>query len=230
LLVRHRGSLAVTLACAGYAIYPAALIASQTLLLEPWLNLFCLLGALLVFPPGRRAGSRRLAWGGACFGFAAAIKIWAFAPALLAGVTGGAGGPSRRGRAWFAAGFAAGLAVPCLPFLALAPSGFGRTVFVSELVQSTHGRFGPKLRLADITGQDVAASRAVLAADTRVWQAAFSRARYVWLIGSGGNTSPRIAWTWSLYGYFDQHFRLLRFASSFRGKGDVPRGGLYGRA
>src|ERR1022692_73860 len=49
LLVRHRGSLAVTLACAGYAIYPAALIASQTLLLEPWLNLFCLLGALLVF-------------------------------------------------------------------------------------------------------------------------------------------------------------------------------------
>ena len=88
LLVRHRGSLAVTLACAGYAIYPAALIASQTLLLEPWLNLFCLLGALLVFPPGRRAGSRRLAWGGACFGFAAAIKIWAFAPALLAGLTG----------------------------------------------------------------------------------------------------------------------------------------------
>ena len=85
----HRGSLAVTLACAGYAIYPAALIASQTLLLEPWLNLFCLFGALLVFPPGRRAGSRRLAWGGACFGFAAAIKIWAFAPALLAGLTAG---------------------------------------------------------------------------------------------------------------------------------------------
>jgi hypothetical protein len=40
----------------------------------------------------------------------------------------------------------------------------------------------------------------------------------------------RIAWTWSLYGYFDRHFRLLHFASSFRGKGDIPRGGLYGRA
>ena len=46
----------------------------------------------------------------------------------------------------------AGLAVPCLPFLVLAPSGFARTVFVSELVQSTHGRLGPRPRLADITG------------------------------------------------------------------------------
>ena len=35
LLVRHRGTLAVGLACGGYAVYPAALIASQTLLLEP---------------------------------------------------------------------------------------------------------------------------------------------------------------------------------------------------
>jgi hypothetical protein len=34
---------------------------------------------------------------------------------------------------------------------------------------------------------------------------------------------------WSLFGYFDQHFRLLKFASGFRGKGDVPRGGLYER-
>ena len=38
LLVRHRGSLAAGLACGGYAVYPAALVASQTLLLEPWLN------------------------------------------------------------------------------------------------------------------------------------------------------------------------------------------------
>jgi hypothetical protein len=84
--------------------------------------------------------------------------------------------------------------------------------------------------IASTDGQDVTASRAVLAADTRVWQTAFSHARFVWLIGNGGNTVQRIAWTWSLYGYFDRHFRLLHFASSFRGKGDVPRGGLYGRA
>jgi hypothetical protein len=69
------------------------------------------------------------AWGGACFGFAAAIKIWAFAPALLAGLTAGTG-RARHGRVWFAAGFVAGLAVPCLPFLVLAPSGFARARYV----------------------------------------------------------------------------------------------------
>jgi alpha-1,2-mannosyltransferase len=412
LLVRHRGALAVGLACGGYAVYPAALAASQTMLLEPWLNVFCLLGAVLLFRSDQLAGPRGLAWSGACFGFATAVKIWAFAPALLAGGTVWAGPRPRRGRAWFAGGFAAGLGVPCLPFLVLAPSGFGRTVFVSELIQSTHGRFGPWLRLADITGltglagltrgsfgldatlafsvviglliaaawvlswgvgggrpltpldryvlagavvvtammfvpsewyehyaafdgpfvvlalalpvarlaaaaapgtagtfaaataaavvtalalasvsasarqvpvrsiaaarglippgacvvtdtasatisidrftaaspgcpqlvdsvgtliattrgQDLTGSQAALAADTSAWQDAFSRARYVWLIGNGGNTGGRIAWTWSLRGYFDRHFRLLKFASRFRGKGNVPRGGLYVRA
>ena len=42
--------------------------------------------------------------------------------------------------------------MPCLPFLALAPSGFGRTVFVSELIQATHGRVGAMPRWANITG------------------------------------------------------------------------------
>jgi hypothetical protein len=62
--------------------------------------------------------------------------------------------PSPRGNAAapFAGGFAAGFAVPCLPFLILAPSGFGRTVFWSELVQATHGRVGAHPRVADITG------------------------------------------------------------------------------
>ena len=59
--------------------------------------------------------------------------------------------------------------------------------------------------------------------------AGLHRARYVWLIGNGGNTAKRIAWTSSLFEYFDHHFRLLKFGSAFRGKGDVPRGGLYVR-
>ena len=424
LLVRHRGPLAAGLACAGYAVYPAALVASQSLFLEPWLNLFCLFGAVHLFRTGRPAGSRGLAWGGACFGFATAVKIWALAPALLAGLT----VPGWRGRARFAGGFAAGLAVPCLPFLVLAPAGFGRTVFVSELVQATHGRFGPAPRLAGLTGlagltraspgvgatlaigvviglliaaawvlswragtsgplaaldryvlsglvvvtalmfapsewyehyaafdapfvvlavalpvarlaaaardrpgrprpviavpaiavpaiavpviavpvmavlaiavlalasvsasvrqgpvrsyaaagglippgacvvtdtasatiavnrfvaaspgcpllvdsvgtliattggQDLVGSQAARAADTRAWQQAFSQARYVWLIGNGGNTGARIAWTPSLGAYFGRHFRLLGYASAFRGHGNVPRGGLYVRA
>ncbi|HWN62414.1 MAG TPA: glycosyltransferase family 87 protein, partial [Streptosporangiaceae bacterium] len=121
-------------------------------------NLFCLLGAVLLFDGDHLAGhrdasgehgSRRAFWSGVCFGFAAAVKIWAAVPALVAWLL---CLRARRDRAPFAGGFAVGIAVPCLPFLALAPSGFGRTVFVSELVQATHGRVGANPRLADITG------------------------------------------------------------------------------
>ena len=158
LLVRHRGALAAGVASGVYAVYPAALNASQSLFLEPWLNLFCLLGAVLLFDgdhlaghrgvPGEH-GSRRAFWAGVCFGFGAAVKIWAALPALVAWLL---CLRARRDRVPFAGGFVVGIAVPCLPFLALAPSGFGRTVFVSELVQATHGRVGANPRLADITG------------------------------------------------------------------------------
>jgi alpha-1,2-mannosyltransferase len=158
LLVRHRGPLAAGVASGVYAVYPAALNASQSLFLEPWLNLFCLLGAVLLFDGDHLAGhrdvagehgSRRAFWAGVCFGFGTAVKIWAALPALVAWLV---CLRARRGRVPFLGGFAVGIAVPCLPFLILAPDGFGRTVFVSELVQATHGRVGANPRLADITG------------------------------------------------------------------------------
>jgi len=175
LLVRHRGPLAAGVASGVYAVYPAALNASQSLFLEPWLNLFCLLGAVLLFDgdhlaghrgvPGEH-GSRRAFWAGVCFGFAAAVKIWAAIPALVAWLL---CLRARRDRLPFAGGFAVGIAVPCLPFLALAPSGFGRTVFVSELVQATHGRVGATPRLADITGVIGLSSVGV---DPKIWAGA----------------------------------------------------------
>jgi alpha-1,2-mannosyltransferase len=423
LLVRHRGPLAAGVASGGYAIYPAALNASQSLFLEPWLNLFCLLGAVVLFDGDQVAGyrgvlgehgPRRAFWAGVCFGFATAVKIWAAVPALVAWVL---CLRARRGRLPFVGGFAAGIAVPCLPFEILAPSGFGRTVFVSELIQAAHGRVvGPNRRLADITGiiglssegvnpriwQGLAAAAVLflflfvviagvragfrataldwfafvttivvtgmlffpsewyvhyaafagpflvilvglsaarlctpgepyrgeprkrrrririgptaaafaalaivamgaadgyavtklypatslrgasalippgacvltdtasasividrfsarspgcpdvvdtvgtliatthgkefgagpggLQADTQVWQLAFQRAGYVWLIGNNGFTGARIAWTPALYAYFVSHFRLIGLPSSFPGSGTVPRGGLY---
>jgi hypothetical protein len=174
LLVRHRGPLAAGVASGGYAVYPAALNASQSLFLEPWLNLFCLLGAVLLFDgdriaelgesDGQHRRTHRALWAGACFGFAAAVKIWAAVPALVAWVL---CLTARRGRLSFAGGFAAGLAVPCLPFEILAPGGFGRTVFVSELVQATHGRVGANPRVADITGIIGLSSVGV---SPRIWQ------------------------------------------------------------
>jgi hypothetical protein len=179
LLVRHRGPLAAGVASGGYAVYPAALNASQSLFLEPWLNLFCLLGAVFLFdgdqitglgdPGGRERRTHRALWAGVCFGFAAAVKIWAAAPALVAWVlclTARRGRPPRPALS-FAGGFAAGLAVPCLPFEILAPGGFGRTVFFSELVQATHGRVGANPRVADITGIIGLSSVGV---NMRIWQ------------------------------------------------------------
>jgi hypothetical protein len=84
--------------------------------------------------------------------------------------------------------------------------------------------------IATTDGQDFNGSPSTRIADTRAWQSAFSRAQYVWLVGNGGNTGARIVWTPALHAYFVSHFRLIGFPSSFRGKGDVPRGGLYRRA
>jgi alpha-1,2-mannosyltransferase len=103
LLVRHRGPLTAGIACGLYAVYPDALVASHTMLLEPWLNLCCLLAALALFDGDRLAGTgtpmaadparaprlsdtARLAWAGVAFGFAANVKIWALAPLGVAGL------------------------------------------------------------------------------------------------------------------------------------------------
>ncbi len=204
LLVRRRGALAAGLAAGGYAVFPPALAASQSLFLEPWLNLFCLLGALVLFhgdqvaggPDASRGTARVLVLAGVFFGFGAAVKIWALGPALVAALVclsrpGGRGW--RRGTLPFCAGCAAGFAVPCLPFLALAPSGFGRTVFVSELVQAEHGRVGAAPRLADLTGVVGLTS---LGANPRMWLGVTASAVTVALIAAawlGVRRAPRPA-------------------------------------
>jgi alpha-1,2-mannosyltransferase len=205
LLVRHRGPLAAGVASGGYAVYPAALNASQSLFLEPWLNLFCLLGAVLLFDGDQIAGlgdsggrkwlTRRALWAGVCFGFAAAVKIWAAAPALVAWAL---CLRARRGRLSFAGGFVAGLAVPCLPFEILAPGGFGQTVFVSELVQATHGRVGASPRVADITGIIGLSS---VSANPRIWQGVTAAAIMLLLVvtawlraGRAGSRATALDW------------------------------------
>ena len=84
LLVRHRGVLAALIACGVVAIYPDSVASAHTLLVEPWLVLFCLAGAVAVFDGDRITGSsRRLIWGGVAFGFAGVIEAWAIIPVLV---------------------------------------------------------------------------------------------------------------------------------------------------
>ncbi len=124
LLVRHRGAVAALVACGVLAVYPDSVAAAHTVLVEPWLVLFCLAGAVAVLDRDRiTASTRRLAWGGAAFGFAGAIESWAILPVLvLLGMclSGPRPAGTRRARV-FAGGVTAGFAVPVLPFAVLAP-------------------------------------------------------------------------------------------------------------
>jgi alpha-1,2-mannosyltransferase len=168
-LVRHRGPLTTAIACGTYAVYPDAIGAAHTLLLEPWLNLFCLAAATLIFtgdhmtgttphsspaevPARRLSDAARLFCGGLLFGFAVAIKIWALVPlgiaALLLALT------ARRLRppAMFAGGAAVGLGVPLLPFAVLAPGALMRGVLIGQFVRDADGPRHLLWRLADLAG------------------------------------------------------------------------------
>ena len=132
-LVRHRGALAVMLTGGIIAIYPAAAASARTVLLEPWLVLFCLAGAVAVFDGDRLTSrTRRLLWGGVAFGFGGAIKVWAIVPVLVIVAL---CLPQVRRAAVFAGGVAAGFLIPVLPFVIAAPGRFYDDVVVAQLAR-----------------------------------------------------------------------------------------------
>src|SRR6266571_6130205 len=129
-------------------IYPAAVQSAHTVLLEPWLVLGCLAGAVAVFDGDQLAAGRRLAWGGAALGFAGAIKVWAIIPvAVILALS------LRRPRqaARFLAGVIAGFAVPLLPFAAVAPRRLYDSVIVAQLTR-TDIRVPLWFRIQEMTG------------------------------------------------------------------------------
>jgi alpha-1,2-mannosyltransferase len=146
LLVRHRGVLATLLACGILAVYPNSVAAAHTVLVEPWLVLFCLLGAVAIFDRDQLTASRgRLLWGGAAFGFAGAVELWAIMPVLavsglcLAAAAPAAGlMPRIRRAALFAAGTAAGFFVPVVPFAAAGLKGFYQSLIVAQVGTRAH--------------------------------------------------------------------------------------------
>jgi alpha-1,2-mannosyltransferase len=151
-LVRHRGTLVTAITCGILAVYPDDIAAAHTLLLEPWMNLCCLLAASAAFSHGRLAPPARLAWAGAALGGAAAVKLWAIVPGAIFLVLCliAAGQRTRRTRAYLA-GLVAGFAVPVLPFALSAPATFIRSTLLDQA--SRLGTFVPlSLRLAHVTG------------------------------------------------------------------------------
>jgi hypothetical protein len=154
-LVRYRGVLVTLVTCGLLAIYPDDIATAHTLILEPWLNLFCLLGVCIAFRRGRLASSRRLLWAGVAIGFAGTVKYWAALPAVLllavCLLTGnGWAGRVRRAGA-YTLGVIAGFVVPVLPFFAFAPAAFVRSTLFDQAARA--GSYVPvSLRLAHLTG------------------------------------------------------------------------------
>ena len=137
LLVRHRGVFATIVTCGVIAIYPGSVQAAHTVMLEPWLTVFCLAGAVAVFDGDRLARSgRRLAWGGAALGFAGAVKVWAVIPVAVIVVLCLLGAERVRRTTRFLAGVAAGFLIPVLPFAVLDPARFYDSVIVAQLIRA----------------------------------------------------------------------------------------------
>jgi alpha-1,2-mannosyltransferase len=155
-LVRHRGAIACATAAGLLAVYPADVLSGRTLLLEPWMNLVCLIAANFAFREGRLASTKWLAWAGVAFGVGVSIKLWAAVPAAVLLVICLVARPTahatrvRRAVA-VVGGSLAGFVVLTGPFALPDPSGFIHEALLDQV--SRVGSGTPfSLRLAHLTG------------------------------------------------------------------------------
>ena len=151
-LVRYRGTLVTVVTCGILAIYPDDMVTAHTLLLEPWMNLLCLIAANIAFQRGRLTRPGRLAWAGIVLGFAGAVKFWAVAPAaVLLGLC--LLVREQRGRRTrnYVLGLAGGFIIPVAPFALSAPGTFIHSTMFDQATRA--GSYVPlSLRLAHLTG------------------------------------------------------------------------------
>lgn len=186
-LARPAGPIAVVVATGLAAVYPAAITASHTVLLEPWIVLGCLIGAVAVFDSDMVTTSRRrLLWGGVALGAATVIKLWAAVPAVVLfvvllylrdrcavlGIVDGRGSARlsalRRYRraGLFLAGAVAGFVVPAAPFFAAAPAAFIRDNITVQFVRAAGaGSAAVTGQAAATTGKAAAAALAAARLD-----------------------------------------------------------------
>lgn len=144
LIVRYRGRVAMMTTGLALACFPITVDVANTVDLEVYYLMLCLLGTLALFgSTGAFTSSRRRTFvGGLAFGFACAVKVWALMPivAVLA-VYAVFCLPHKQWRQarWLIGGIMAGAAVPVVPFFALAPRTFVHDVVFVQLTRGTSG-------------------------------------------------------------------------------------------
>ena len=196
-LMAHRGPLPTLVTCGFLAIYPADVSTAHTLMLEPWMNLLCLLAVTAAFRDGRLAPAGRLLVAGLAMGFAAVVKFWALAPAavLLAVCIGAwlsAGRPAGRAAIRrYLAGLAAGFTLPLAPFALAAPVALWHSTIVDQAART--GTAVPvAVRLAHLTGLiDIMTVHGHLALDAGTTS--------IYAAGSAAPLEARSSLTWLPY-------------------------------
>ena len=132
-LLRRRGVVPALVGGVGLALFPMAVAADKTLMLEPYLMLTCLIGMAVMFKGNELAGRRRLLIAGVVFGFACTLKLWAVLPAAIA-LACCLPKWRRQARPLFG-GVLAGFLIPTLPFFLLAPSDFLRDLVAVQFLR-----------------------------------------------------------------------------------------------
>ena len=149
-LLRQRGTAAMLIAGGTLAVFPLAVAADHTVLLEPYLVFFCLLGATAMFSGDDLASRKRLVLAGLAFGFASAVKIWAIFPFVVALAC--CARRFRRSGGPLLVGAVGGFTLPSVTFFLLAPTHFVRDTIVLQLWRARSADRAPGFRLLNITG------------------------------------------------------------------------------
>ena len=161
-LVRHLGAIASTTAAAIVAIFPAAVFADRTLLLEPYLVLFALLGAKSCFSRGELASRRHLMIAGIYLGVATVTKSWAILIVFALVVVilterrskEGEGAQRITAALVLVSSTLATIGLICLPFILAAPTSFFHDVISAQLHRQTGADSPMWVRLSGIVGID----------------------------------------------------------------------------
>jgi hypothetical protein len=151
-IARFHGIASTMIAGVLFAMFPYAFFSTSTVMLEPYLLLFCLLAFHVAFRDGELAEGWRLVLAGAFVGFAVAIKPWAVIPAAALLVCAAVQWRQAFGRVL--GGIVLGVGVPCITFVLASPSAFFHDVFGGELkTGSSHGASAAiGARLAEVFG------------------------------------------------------------------------------
>jgi alpha-1,2-mannosyltransferase len=130
-MLLRRFGIAASL-CGGLylALYSDAVAADTQLKLEPYLVLFTMLAALLLFEGRGVGGPRRALWAGVLIGAEGLIKLWAIFPAIVMVVL--IICFRRESLRRFALGMVVAFTVGVIPFFLASPSAFVREPFLSQ--------------------------------------------------------------------------------------------------